>query len=779
MPHAASCFMACDFAVIVEVSSPELPTVLQQQIAAQLQLKWQETRPQAGVAHSLHLMPLFQHLERDFVSLITCLPEFLEPYQSVNAGGATVRRYAIINPDNQVHIDTHAAPAKTHSQTPPAASTHKPDEPATRAAAPATSRSHITDAHSMPPNTTAVSNAMPAGMKAALTYMQRRYGAGLTIHDPAPASTALPDAKAIASPGCTFSLTMQPTDPAWDAKELHRLQLQGQLTREYPKQDSYSICVDSQQNSISASAGGIVNQLIAAEARRHAGRPGALQQLLRFVDNRAGMLFHEADDIVLEAAQRRKQAHSSAGSQPAESHRQQQPSKQGQAPPPPEETGNPQGGGAEKQGALPASADASSTVHHVAADPAASLAAGLEGMHVTDETQDVHTGGQAASELDSEQASEGYWSESHWDSSASYTGPDQQTSESDHQHDSSDAEHASHSGRAAASSADVNDRNALQLHLQDLNLDNVDALEGLKLNIQMVCNRCHATSELAFASDAVASGSQQGRSGSIQVSAHCAKCHQDWFAALQPRLVHAHSNVLASIRAQGCAPLDLLPSLMAAQCSNCTAAASLRNAQVGLPCSRACSTCHTSMTVHFQAAMFLAAAPPPAADGTQPRRPKPRQRPGTGARAALDPALVIGQPLPHMGTCKHYHHSHRWLRFPCCGRRFACDLCHEEQTDGHEMKWALRMVCGYCSHEQPLGEQCQHCGKRIARTARGALGAVTTHWQGGEGCRDKRTMDRRDAAKYRNSKHKSVSKKTTRVGKEGAARRQRGQKADK
>ncbi len=71
----------------------------------------------------------------------------------------------------------------------------------------------------------------------------------------------------------------------------------------------------------------------------------------------------------------------------------------------------------------------------------------------------------------------------------------------------------------------------------------------------------------------------------------------------------------------------------------------------------------------------------------------------------------------------------RWLRFPCCGRRFACDLCHEEQTDVHEMKWAQRMVCGYCSTEQALGEQCKHCGKRIARSARGALGAVTTHWQ--------------------------------------------------
>ena len=45
------------------------------------------------------------------------------------------------------------------------------------------------------------------------------------------------------------------------------------------------------------------------------------------------------------------------------------------------------------------------------------------------------------------------------------------------------------------------------------------------------------------------------------------------------------------------------------------------------------------------------------------------------------------------------------------------------------MKWAQRMVCGYCSTEQPLGEQCKHCGKRIARSARGAIGAATTHWQ--------------------------------------------------
>jgi hypothetical protein len=54
---------------------------------------------------------------------------------------------------------------------------------------------------------------------------------------------------------------------------------------------------------------------------------------------------------------------------------------------------------------------------------------------------------------------------------------------------------------------------------------------------------------------------------------------------------------------------------------------------------------------------------------------------------------VPGQPLPLLGACAHYRHSHRWLRFPCCGRRFPCDLCHElGAPDGHEMAWAKRMV---------------------------------------------------------------------------------------
>lgn len=258
----------------------------------------------SGAAHHLNLLPIFQHLEQDFVSLITSLPEFLEPYQSINADGATVRRYAIVNPDNQVQIDTHAAAAaaQTDSRMFSSAASKQPkqhdsSQSAARQAAAARPQSHHADTHGSPAERTALGDAtMSAGIKTALTYMQRRYGSGLTILTPAPASqnsprsettqSTRPDTGSTASVGCTFALTMQPTDPAWDAKELASLKLRGHLNGDYPKPGSYAMSVDAQQNCLSDSAGSIVNQLVAAEGRRHAGRPTALQQLLRFVDNR-------------------------------------------------------------------------------------------------------------------------------------------------------------------------------------------------------------------------------------------------------------------------------------------------------------------------------------------------------------------------------------------------------------------------------------------------------------------------------------------------------------
>lgn len=68
------------------------------------------------------------------------------------------------------------------------------------------------------------------------------------------------------------------------------------------------------------------------------------------------------------------------------------------------------------------------------------------------------------------------------------------------------------------------------------------------------------------------------------------------------------------------------------------------------------------------------------------------------------------------------------------GARFPCDLCHEEAVqDGHDCSWATRMVCGFCSREQPLGPVCKHCGKKLATSAKQPSGRNTRHWEGGSG----------------------------------------------
>lgn len=70
-------------------------------------------------------------------------------------------------------------------------------------------------------------------------------------------------------------------------------------------------------------------------------------------------------------------------------------------------------------------------------------------------------------------------------------------------------------------------------------------------------------------------------------------------------------------------------------------------------------------------------------------------------------SIQKGKPLPDRGSCKHYKRSFRhvparwpqafppashwcarsWLRFPCCGKAYPCDVCHEDKSDPpHEMK---------------------------------------------------------------------------------------------
>lgn len=323
------------------------------------------------------------------------------------------------------------------------------------------------------------------------------------------------------------------------------------------------------------------------------------------------------------------------------------------------------------------------------------------------------------------------------------------------------------------------------LQLGGLELEDCDALEMLRLNLQARCSRCGAAGDLTFATDAVAApvpasapgSSRNGgvRGGQLEAAGECPGCHQAWHVAVVPKLVHERSNTLAHLRARGCAPADMLPSLLAGQCGRCSSAAAFRAAAMGRWCERTCSQCHTLMRFQFSSVLFAPLGAPhllqrqgQAGAGQQRRQQQPGG--GGGRQAPLEP----GQPLPDNGTCRHYRHSYRWLRFPCCGKRFACDMCHEEGTD-HEMQWATRMVCGFCSVEQPLDSRCRRCGKKLAASASAPSGRTTRFWEGGKGQRDPSKLDRRDIHRYRNSKFKTRSKKSRRVGAEGKERRERRQ----
>ena len=86
----------------------------------------------------------------------------------------------------------------------------------------------------------------------------------------------------------------------------------------------------------------------------------------------------------------------------------------------------------------------------------------------------------------------------------------------------------------------------------------------------MACNRCGKCQDLS--KDLSGPSSQQQRSMELS----CAECHQPWRLEIHARLVHASSNVIARVRATGCAPIDLLPSLMAGQCASCSSVAAFR-----------------------------------------------------------------------------------------------------------------------------------------------------------------------------------------------------------
>ena len=80
------------------------------------------------------------------------------------------------------------------------------------------------------------------------------------------------------------------------------------------------------------------------------------------------------------------------------------------------------------------------------------------------------------------------------------------------------------------------------------------------------------------------------------------------------------------------------------------------------------------------------------------------------------PQVRIDSELPNKGACKHMKLTFRWYRYGCCGRCFSCDDCHIMNSIAvHEKIKGITMICGYCSKEQVLADQCIYCHKQLVK----------------------------------------------------------------
>ncbi|KAK0394275.1 hypothetical protein QR680_000665 [Steinernema hermaphroditum] len=296
---------------------------------------------------------------------------------------------------------------------------------------------------------------------------------------------------------------------------------------------------------------------------------------------------------------------------------------------------------------------------------------------------------------------------------------------------------------ANASESDEENRDspsAIRMRLQWTdNTGNIGTLKALSIMLAIKCLKCPGQQYLECKDGA----KRQNR---------CTQCKVGQSVLFQSELVHQHSDLLGYLHFMGCRPLDfvIMDSRFRASCLNCNREVDVCNLTSAVVNKSWCHDCHTKCEFAIFGAKFNGNfALISREDKSVPRAPKKK-------KAELGPCIVVGQPLPENGTCKHYKKSYRWLRFPCCGKTFPCDVCHEEAGMGHEMKFATRMICGSCSHEQPFSKDkpCTNCKETTTKSK-------SSHWEGGRGCREKLVMSRNDDRKYKNSALKTVPKKRT------------------
>ena len=515
--------------------------------------------------------------------------------QFEDASGSTVRRWAVLSDESSLTIDASAHPAAVPAkpqgaslaQAAAAAATPSTGRPAQAAAAAGAAPFQPPSLQRLPGCPAEAGAELPRALQQELTFLQRRYGlrmlppgeaavaaaaaqlAGMQLAAGSGASSdgtaarraaageaAAPAALELAAPepaaaaaAAAFEVELQPTDPAWvPATHPPRMCLHGWAASSYPAPRSLTLVASPGQAQLSALHREVLDKLLAAEvaaavaAAAAAPRPAPLSAAVRHVANHAGELWQQSEDIAVEVARRRQR-------------QQQQQGRQGEAASAQHGGPPPAGGSSSDGGSSELDDDGAWGGSYASGSNSEGSGSDFEGAPASVEGRDVATRGGGGG------------------------------------------------GAGGHSEAQL----PLALQLEELELE-VDCLEALKLTLQVLCSRCRAPGELTFASAAVAlpaDATAASRRGTLAAAAECGKCHAEMRVDLAPKLAHGYSNTLAHVRAEGCTPVDLLPSMLAGQCPQCSGSAAFRSVVVGRWNERQCTACHTPMRFQVGVRPFL------------------------------------------------------------------------------------------------------------------------------------------------------------------------------
>ncbi|KAJ1962200.1 hypothetical protein GGI12_002791 [Dipsacomyces acuminosporus] len=321
-------------------------------------------------------------------------------------------------------------------------------------------------------------------------------------------------------------------------------------------------------------------------------------------------------------------------------------------------------------------------------------------------------------------------------------------------------------------------RRGTEIRFGKTELSNVSLVYCHSLNIAVRCARCKNNVDMKGIAPTMRTGKDH------QLWKACDTCTTILGVRFRPDWMFQGSTTLGYLDCSGCAPLDLLPSKYTISCEPCAMGdnetggdedqSSANNAGqpvntiasigIGSASPLSCKKCYARMAIGLHEPLFvqlmsgisLGGGTSSAQISKEVERTRKAKVNKREELARL--GVVPGQPLPDNGACKHYRKSNRWLRFPCCGKAYPCDNCHDEKED-HPHEYAQVMLCGHCAKEQRISKAgysgaCIGCGSQVVRKVDGNH----AFWQGGTGVRERHRMSRKDTKKYQGLS-KTVSNK--------------------